>query len=185
LKGNLRTNLRISLKFNCPPILRNSPTIIHPLNIWSINRFFIFMNPLLPSEQRIGESGSNGFYWRRIVVRCGSPDLDSRIDSASHTCFFQGLQLASIYLLWIKVTIETNWIICLFIFIPSLNHNSKHCRNSWIKMFFRLWITFINHIWIKFTLDTNWIENILSIKTSINFDSTQCRNSWIKMFFRL
>jgi hypothetical protein len=40
-----------------------------------------------------------------------------------------------------------------------------------LRMFYILWITFINHIWIKFTIDLHSIKSIFIFITSINVDS--------------
>jgi hypothetical protein len=35
--------------------------------------------------------------------------------------------------IWIQFTIDTNWIICIFIFITPINYNSFDCSNSWFN----------------------------------------------------
>jgi hypothetical protein len=73
--------------------------------------------------------------------------------------------------IWIKFTLDTNWIRNIWWITTSINLDSKQSWNFWIKRFVLLSITFTNHIWIRFPIDMNWIGSILSITASINFHS--------------
>jgi hypothetical protein len=76
--------------------------------------------------------------------------------------------------IWIRFTLDTNWIGSIFIFIISINVDSTQCWKSWIEMFFILSVTFICFVWSKFTFDTNWIICIFIFTTSIDVDSKKC-----------
>jgi hypothetical protein len=40
--------------------------------------------------------------------------------------------------IWIKFTLDTNWIGSISKFITSINRDSTQCWNAWITMFFIL-----------------------------------------------
>jgi hypothetical protein len=59
-----------------------------------------------------------------------SADLDSVLD-----CLSERETATCVDCLWIKFTLDTNWIASIVIFITLINLDSKQCWNSWIKMF--------------------------------------------------
>jgi hypothetical protein len=95
------------------------------------------------------------------------------------------MEITFIDFIWIKFTIDTNWIKWIFIFITSINCYSIQCWNSLLIIFFILYITFIHFIWIQFTINANWIICIFIFITSINYYSIKCWNSLFILFFIL
>jgi hypothetical protein len=64
---------------------------------------------------------------------CVSQSLDSELDCGSEKALAN-----SIHYIWIKFTLNTNWIRSIFIFITSITFDSTQCWTSWKKMFFKL-----------------------------------------------
>jgi hypothetical protein len=67
-----------------------------------------------------------------------SPRVDSEINYRYSIWMYRGPKSTSVHFIWITFTIVTNWIICILIFISSINLDSKQCSSSWFGMFPRL-----------------------------------------------
>jgi hypothetical protein len=90
---------------------------------------------------------------------------------------FLRVQITFIHCIWIKFTINTNWIGGIFTIITSINCDSKQCSNSYVVMCFTLFRTFIHFIWIKFTNEAHYVWSILGLSLfhRDSFNSCFCR----------